>query len=452
MADGWFQPSMRYKTEIFFMGTLFEVEVQMRKRVVITGLGCISPIGNSVSEMWNNLIQGHSGIDFITAFNPAEYKTKIAAEVKGFDSAALFGNKEARRMDRFTQFGLAAALQAIEDARLVINDANRDRIGVVIGSGIGGIATLVENNRILNEKGPMRVSPFMVPMMLADSNPGMVAIQLGLRGPNLAVITACATGNNAIGEASEIIRRGDADVILAGGSEAAIIPLAIAGMSVMGALSSQNDVPQAASRPFDLQRDGFVMGEGAGVVVLESLEFALSRGADILAELDGYGITNDAYHISAPAENGTGAAACMRIALSNAGLDPVDIDYINAHGTSTPMNDKSETAAIKTVFGERAYQIPISSTKSITGHLLGAAGALEAIICVRAMQFGLLPATFNYEVPDPDCDLDYVPNAPRPAAVNRIMSNSFGFGGHNAVIILSHYAKSPESPSASPVR
>jgi 3-oxoacyl-[acyl-carrier-protein] synthase II len=280
----------------------------------------------------------------------------------------------------------------------------------------------------------------MVPMMLVDSNPGMIAIQLGVRGPNLAVVTACATGTNAIGEGTEIIRRGQADVILAGGSEASLLPVAMAGMSVMGALSSRNDDPQAASRPFDLQRDGFVMGEGAGVLVLESLEFAQARGASILAEVVGYGATNDAYHISAPAENGSGAAASMRIALADANLGFQDIDYINAHGTSTNLNDKSETAAIKTVFGEKAYQIPISSTKSMTGHLLGAAGALEAAICVKVIQEGIIPATINYEYPDPDCDLDYVPNTSRRTKVNTIMSNSFGFGGHNAVIILSRHS------------
>ena len=412
----------------------------MRKRVVITGLGCISPLGNNIPSMWSQLIAGKSGVGPVTTYDVSDFKTKIAAEVKGFDSVMMFGSKESRRMDRFTQFGLAAAQEAVENARLIIDDNNRDRIGIVIGSGIGGLATLAENYRILVEKGPSRVSPFMVPMMLVDSNPGMIAIQLGVRGPNLAVVTACATGTNAIGEGTEIIRRGQADVILAGGSEASLLPVAMAGMSVMGALSSRNDDPQAASRPFDLQRDGFVMGEGAGVLVLESLEFAQARGASILAEVVGYGATNDAYHISAPAENGSGAAASMRIALADANLGFQDIDYINAHGTSTNLNDKSETAAIKTVFGEKAYQIPISSTKSMTGHLLGAAGALEAAICVKVIQEGIIPATINYEYPDPDCDLDYVPNTSRRTKVNTIMSNSFGFGGHNAVIILSRHS------------
>jgi 3-oxoacyl-[acyl-carrier-protein] synthase II len=411
----------------------------MHERVVITGLGCISPLGNDIPSMWKNIIAGKSGIGPITTYDASEFKTKIAAEVKDFDGSALFGSREARRLDRFTQFALAAAQQAVKDAGLTIDDSNRDRIGVVIGSGIGGLATLAENMRVLAEKGPSRVSPFLVPMMLIDSSPGMIAIQLGVRGPNFAVVTACATGTNAIGEAACVIRRGQAEVILAGGSEATILPIAMAGMSVMGALSNCNDDPQRASRPFDLLRDGFVMGEGAGVLVLESLDHAKARGANILAEIIGYGATNDAYHVSAPSENGLGAAKCMRMALDDARLSIQDIDYINAHGTSTPLNDKSETAAIKAVFGERAYQLPISSTKSMTGHLLGAAGALEAAICVKVLQEGLLPPTINYENPDPVCDLDYIPNTARRAEVHTIMSNSFGFGGHNAVIILRQF-------------
>jgi 3-oxoacyl-[acyl-carrier-protein] synthase II len=422
------------------------MEVDMRKRVVITGLGCISPLGNDIQTMWGQVIQGKSGVGPITAYDSSEFKTKIAAEVRDFDGAALFGSKESRRMDRFTQFGVAAAQQAVEDAGLIINDGSRDRIGAVIGSGIGGLATLVENVHVLYQKGPSRVSPFLVPMMLVDSNPGMIAIQLGIRGPNLAVVTACATGTNALGEGAEIIRRGQADVILAGGSEATILPIAMAGMAVMGALSSRNDDPQAASRPFDLKRDGFVMGEGAAILVLESLEYAQARGARILAEVSGYGATNDAYHISAPAENGLGAAACMRMALDNAGMDPQEIDYINAHGTSTTLNDKSETSAIKSVFKQRAYHIPVSSTKSMTGHLLGAAGALEAAICVKVLQTGLLPPTINYEYPDPDCDLDYLPNAARQSDVKHVMSNSFGFGGHNAAIILSRFISQNDAP------
>jgi 3-oxoacyl-[acyl-carrier-protein] synthase II len=411
----------------------------MRKRVVVTGLGCVSPVGNELAAMWKNLLAGVSGGGPITLFDVAEVKSKVAAEVKGFDAAALFGSREARRMDRFTQFALAACMQAKDHARLEINDGNRERIGAVIGSGIGGLSTLFENMHTLMTKGAMRVSPFLVPMMLADSAGGIVAISLGLRGPNMAVVTACATGTNAIGEAGEIIRRGAADVVFAGGSEAAITPISIAGLSVMTALTTRNDDPKRASRPFDLQRDGFLMGEGAAALVLESLEHAQQRGAPILAELLGYGTTNDAYHISAPAENGAGAALCMRLALQDAALQPDEIDYINAHGTSTPLNDKSETAAIKAVFGEGAYHLPISSTKSMTGHLMGASGALEAAICVQALQDQMIPPTINYETPDPECDLDYTPNVSRAANLRVAMSNSFGFGGHNATIILGRY-------------
>jgi 3-oxoacyl-[acyl-carrier-protein] synthase II len=411
----------------------------MRKRVVVTGLGCISPLGNDVQTTWENILAGKSGVGPITHYDASEYKTKFAAEVKGFNASQLFGNREARRMDRYTQLAVATTFRAVEDAGLKISDENRDRIGVIIGTGIGGLETLFEQMQIFIDRGPLRVSPFLVPMMLPDSAAGMVAINLGVRGPNLAVVTACATGTNALGEAAEVIRRGQADVMLAGGSEASIIPIAMAGLGVMTALSTFNEDPQRASRPFDLNRDGFVMGEGAAVLVLESLENARSRGARILAELTGYGATNDAYHISAPAENGAGAALCMQMALDDAQLKIDEIGYINAHGTSTQLNDKSETAAIKTVFGETAYQIPVSSTKSMTGHLLGASGALEALFCVKALQDCVLPPTINYETPDPECDLDYVPNQSRPAKVQNIMSNSFGFGGHNATIILSRF-------------
>jgi 3-oxoacyl-[acyl-carrier-protein] synthase II len=417
----------------------------MSNRVVITGLGCISPVGNDVSTMWANVQAGHSGVGHITHYDTSDFKCKIAAEVKDFDAAALFGNREARRMDRFTQFALATAIQAVSNAKLNINGENRDRIGVIIGTGIGGITTLFEQTLVYLERGPQRVSPFTVPMMLPDSAAGMVAIHFGVRGPNMAVVTACATGTNAIGEGSEIIQRGQADVIIAGGSESAIMSIAMAGLGVMTALSTRNDNPQGASRPFDLHRDGFVMGEGAAILILESLEHALNRGAHILAEVIGYGSTNDAFHISAPAENGAGAALCMRLALEHAGLSPGEIDYINAHGTSTPLNDKSETAAIKTVFGEQAYNIPISSTKSVTGHLLGAAGAMEAIIAVKTIEDQVIPPTINYEFPDPDCDLDYVPNISRSATIKRVMSNSFGFGGHNATIILSRFHQTDES-------
>jgi len=409
----------------------------MGRRVVITGLGCISPVGNDVDTTWKNILAGNSGVGEITHFDPAEYRTRFAAEVKGFNGDKLFGQKEARRLDRYAQYALASAIQAVENARLEIKEDNRDRIGVVLGSGIGGMETLDNQMSVFNDRGPMRVSPFLIPMMLPDTGAGSIAIHFGVRGPNMAVVTACATGTNAIGEAKEIILRDDADVMIAGGSEAAIIPIAMAGLNVMGALSTRNDDPQAASRPFDLNRDGFVMGEGSAVLVLEEYKHALNRGVPILAEVRGYGTTNDAFHISAPAINGAGAAICMQACLDDAGLGFEDIDYINAHGTSTFLNDKSETAAIKTVFGEGAYQVPISSTKSMTGHLLGASGALEAMICTKILQDQILPPTINYETPDPECDLDYVPNTARKVEVTHILSNSFGFGGHNASIIVS---------------
>lgn len=413
----------------------------MRKRVVVTGMGCISPLGNDVPTLWQGILAGRSGVGWITHYDASQCKVRIAAEVKDFDGAALFGSREARRMDLFSQYALAAAQQAVRDARLIIDEHNRDRIGVVLGTGIGGMNTLGEQVRIFYQRGPDRVSPFLVPMMLPDTAAAMIAIHFGARGPNLAVVAACASGSNAIGEAAEIIRRGAADVVLAGGTEAAIVPIAMAGLTVMTALSTRNDAPQRASRPFDLHRDGFVMGEGAAVLVLEALEHAQARRVPILAEIRGYGATNDAFHISAPAENGAGAALCMQLALQDAGMDIRQIDYINAHGTSTPLNDKSETAAIKTVFGDLAYRIPVSSTKSMTGHLMGAAGALEAIISILAIQHGYLPPTINYETPDPDCDLDYIPNQGRKMKVQSVMSNSFGFGGHNATLILTRFSE-----------
>ena len=411
----------------------------MRKRVVVTGLGCVSPVGNMVDETWRALIAGKSGAAPITCFDTSRHKTKFAAEVKGFDGAALFGAREARKMGRFTQFAVAATQEALTESGLVINESNCDRVGVLIGSGIGGISVLLDEVETMRERGPDRVSPFLIPMMISDSAPGTIAIRTGARGPNMALATACATGTNAAGEAAAMIRRGAADVMIAGGTEAAIVSVAIAGLNVMGALSARNDSPETASRPFDKNRDGFLMAEGAGVLILESLEHAQARGAKILCEFSGYGTTDDAYHISAPAENGAGAAMSMRLALEDAGLAVTDVDYINAHGTSTPLNDKSETAAIKNVFGERAYAVPVSSTKSMTGHLLGASGALEAVVCVRIFRENILPPTINYETPDPACDLDYVPNQARPASPNHIMSNSFGFGGHNATLILSRF-------------
>jgi 3-oxoacyl-[acyl-carrier-protein] synthase II len=412
----------------------------MRRRVVVTGLGCVSPVGNNVNETWEALLAGKSGAAPITQFDASNHKTRFAAEVKGFDATALFGAREARKMDRFTQFAAAATLEALQHASLTIDESNRDRVGILIGSGIGGITTLLEQVEVMRERGPDRVSPFLIPMMISDSAAGMIAIRIGARGPNMALATACASGTNALGEAAETIRRGAADVMIAGGSEAAIAPVAMAGMNVMGALSTRNDAPQQASRPFDKDRDGFLMGEGAGILILEALETAQARGARILCEYTGYGTSDDAHHISAPAENGAGAAISMSLALKDAGLKVEDIGYINAHGTSTPLNDKSETAAIKTVFGEHAYNVPVSSTKSMTGHLLGASGALEGIVCVQVLQKDILPATINYTTPDPECDLDYVPNQPRAGRPDHIMSNSFGFGGHNATLILSRFA------------
>jgi len=411
----------------------------MSRRVVITGLGAVTPLGNDVPTTWSNVIAGRSGAGPITQFEASAYKTRFACEVKDFDIAPLVGKKEARRMDRFAQFAVSSAKQAIDDSGLSVTPESSWRMGVYIGTGIGGIGTLEEETRQLIAKGPDRVSPFMVPMMLPDTAAAQVAIQFGLRGPNMAVVTACASGNNAIGEAVECIRRDAADVMLTGGAEAAIIPISIAGFANMTAISSRNDAPQRASRPFDKERDGFVVGEGAAVLVLEELEHARARGAKIYGEVIGYGSTADAHHITAPEETGAGAAQAMRAALKQAGLQPDQIDYINAHGTSTPLNDKSETAAIKTVLGEAAYRIPISSTKSMTGHLLGAAGAIEAVFCAKVIEEGIIPPTINYEHPDPKCDLDYVPNSARQKQVNVVMSNSFGFGGHNAVVIFSRY-------------
>ncbi len=411
----------------------------MEKRVVVTGLGCVSPLGLNVSETWSALLAGKSGAGPITRFDASQHKTRFAAEVKGFDPVALFGAREARKMDRFAQFSIAAANEALEQSGLKIDESNRDRVGVLVGTGIGGIATMLDNYETLKDRGPDRVSPFLIPMMISDSASGIMAIRYGARGPNMALATACATGTNALGEAFAMIQRGSADAMIVGSSEAAIVSLAMAGMNVMTALSTRNDDPECASRPFDKDRDGFVMGEGAAILILESLESAQARGARIICEFSGYGTSDDAHHISAPAEDGAGAALSMRNALEDAGLTINDIDYINAHGTSTPLNDKSETAAIKSVFDERAYQIPISSTKSMTGHLLGASGSLEAVICAKVLTENILPATINYETPDPLCDLDYVPNTPRKASPKHVMSNSFGFGGHNATLVMSRF-------------
>jgi 3-oxoacyl-[acyl-carrier-protein] synthase II len=411
----------------------------MRKRVVVTGTGCISPVGHTVLETWQAMLAGHSGAGPITHFDASNHKTKFAAEVKDFDPVSMFGSKDARRLDRFAQFALAATREALQQSGLSIDENNRDRVGILIGSGIGGITTLLEQYEVMRERGADRVNPFLIPMMISDGAAGAIAIQIGARGPNMSIATACATGSNAMGEAAEMIRRGVADVMIAGGAEAAITTLSMAAMNVMTALSTRNDEPQKASRPFDKHRDGFVMGEGAGILILESLEHAQARGATILCELTGYGTSDDAHHISAPAEDGAGARIAISLALQNAELEPAAIGYINAHGTSTQLNDKAETAAIKAVFGEQAYNVPISSTKSMIGHLLGASGAIEAVVCVQVLREKMLPPTINYETPDPVCDLDYVPNQARPASPSHAMSNSFGFGGHNATLILSRF-------------
>ena len=412
----------------------------MTHRVVVTGLGTINPLGNDVATSWQNAIAGKSGVGRITHFDPSTHKVQIAAEVKGFDPAEHFGSRDARRLDRYSQLALVAARQAIADAGWQLDHMERDRVGVIIGSGIGGASTFARDVLVYEKRGPARVSPFLVPMMLADTAPGLVAIEFGLRGPNFAVVSACASGTNAVGEAFHVIRRGDADAMLVGGADAVIIPVAMAGLEVMTALSKRNDDPEHASRPFDAKRDGFVMGEGATFLALETLEHAQARGATILAEVVGYGSTNDAFHITAPDAEGAGAALCMQNALRSAGLEPQQISYINAHGTSTRLNDKSETAAIKAVFGDYAYRLPVSSTKSMTGHLLGGAGALEAMFSVLAIRDGIIPPTINYEFPDPECDLDYVPNEARRADLNFVLSNSFGFGGHNASIIFGKFS------------
>jgi 3-oxoacyl-[acyl-carrier-protein] synthase II len=408
-------------------------------------MGCVSPLGNSVKTTWEKIIGGKSGVGPITLFDTDGFKTSIAGEVKNFDPETSLGRKMARRTDRFTQFALEATSQALQQSNLEITDGNRDRVGVVIGTGIGGVSTVLAGTERYLEKGPRWVNPHMVPMMLPDSSSGYIAIKFGLRGPNMAIVTACASGANAIGEAAEMIRRGAADAMVAGGAEAAIVPVALAGFNVMDAVSKRNDDPEGASRPFDLNRDGFVIGEGGATLILESFEHAQARGATILAELQGYSATNDAFHVTAPAPSGAGAAMCMDLALKNADVEPKNIDYINAHGTSTPLNDPSETAAIKEVFGEFAYKIPISSTKSMTGHLLGAAGAIEAIFSIKVMEEGVIPPTINQETPDPACDLDYVPNEARKGEVGMVMSNSFGFGGHNACLVISKVDESAGS-------
>ncbi|GGJ07983.1 3-oxoacyl-[acyl-carrier-protein] synthase 2 [Alicyclobacillus cellulosilyticus] len=411
----------------------------MSRRVVVTGMGVVTPIGNDVPTFWENLVRGVSGISYITSFDASDYPTRFAGEVRDFDPSLYMDRKDVRRFDRFTQFAIAAASQAIQDAGLKITPENAERVGVYIGSGIGGIHTLLENYRTLLERGPRRVSPSVVPMMIANIASGQVSILFGAKGPNSAPVSACATSTHAIGDAFKIIQRGAADVMIAGGAESAIVDLALAGFCNAKALSTRNDDPQRASRPFDKDRDGFVMSEGAGVVILESLEHALARGARIYAEIAGYGMSGDAYHVVAPDPEGSGAYRAMRDALLDAGVTPQDVAYINAHGTSTDIGDKHETLAIKRLFGEHAYRLAISSNKSMLGHLLGAAGGVEAIATVKTIAESVVPPTINYETPDPECDLDYVPNAARRMDVPVAMSNSFGFGGHNACIVFKRY-------------
>jgi 3-oxoacyl-[acyl-carrier-protein] synthase II len=411
----------------------------MKRRVVITGLGAVTPLGDDVPTMWEALLAGRSGIGPITSFDASGMDVRIAGEVKNFDPVALFGRRVARRNDRFTLFTLEAARQAIADAGLAFGDGLRRTTGVLIGTAIGGILTLLENYDVLRASGPHRVSPFMAPMMMPNAASATVAITYGLRGPNICVASACATGSHALGEAAEVIRRGHAEVMICGGSEAVIAPLSLSSFKNMGAVSTRNDEPQRASRPFDAERDGFVMGEGAGVLVLENLAHARRRGGHIYAELIGYGATADAAHITAPDEEGAGAARAMALALHDAGLAPEAVDYINAHGTSTPLNDRTETRAIRTVFGSHADRVAVSSTKSMMGHLMGAAGAVEAIACLQSLETGWVHPTINYEHPDPECDLDYVPNQARRMELNVALSNSFGFGGHNGCLIFQRW-------------
>ena len=408
----------------------------MANRVVITGLGVISPVGTGLESFWNALINGVSGIGQVSRFDADAYSTRIAGEVRDFEPGNYLDRKEAKRMDRFAQFAVATSKMAINDAGLSLDNEDRDQIGVIIGSGIGGMGTYEEQCRILVEKGPNRVSPFFVPMMISNMASGQVSIFLGTRGPNTTVVTACASGTHAIGEAFKTIQRGGAEVMITGGTESAITPLTFAGFCSMRAMSTRNAEPQRASRPFDAQRDGFVLGEGCGIIILENLEHAVARGAKIYAEVTGYGASADAFHITAPAPEGVGAVLAMQRALNDGGVAPEEIDYINAHGTSTDLNDKLETTAIKTVFGKHAYQLAVSSTKSMTGHLLGAAGAVEIVAAALTVRDGIIPPTINYEDPDPDCDLDYVPNQSRKAAVKMVLSNSFGFGGQNGTLII----------------
>lgn len=412
----------------------------MKHRAVITGMGVVSPVGNHLDEFWNNLIEGKSGIGLLTRFDTADLPTKVAGEVKNFEPTEWINKKESRHMDRFAQFAIAAAKMALQDSGLDLEKVDKERAGAVMGCGIGGVTTFEEQKEVLMSKGSGRVTPFFVPMLISNMAAGHLSIEFGFQGSSMTIVTACASATNAIGEALRIIQRGEADVVLCGGTEAPITSLAFAGFCAAKTMSTEKENPKQACRPFDKRRSGFVMGEGAGVLVLESLEHAEARGAHIYAELAGYGSTSDAYHITTPVPGGAGAARAMRLALKDAGVSVEDVDYINAHGTSTGPNDSTETAAIKTVFGSYAPKLAISSTKSMTGHLMGAAGAIEAIICALSIERGAIPPTTNYGEPDPECDLDYVPNIARKQEVNVAMSNSLGFGGHNATIVLKKFA------------
>jgi 3-oxoacyl-[acyl-carrier-protein] synthase II len=408
----------------------------VRRRVVVTGLGAITPLGNSAAATWDGFVAGRSGIRRISNFDPSPFAVQIGGEIRDFDPLDWVDRKDARRMDRNTQFAVAAARQAVEDARLRIDATNAESVGVVIGSAIGGVKTLLDQQKVLDERGPTRVSPFFLQNLIPDTASGQVAIELGAKGPNMAVVSACATGGHALGEAAETIARGDAEVVIAGGTEAALVPLVLAGFIVMRALATNNDCPEGASRPFDRTRQGFVMSEGAGIMVLEDLAHARRRDARIYAEMVGYGSSNDAYDLAAPADQGEGVARAIRMSLRKANLCAEAVDYVNAHGTGTPLNDKFETAAVKAAFGDHAYRLAMTSTKSMTGHMMGAAGAIEGMACVLAIVNGIIPPTINYRYPDPECDLDYVPNEARHASVSVAMSNSMGLGGHNSSIIF----------------
>ena len=412
-----------------------------QRRVVFTGMGMLTPLGQDTPTTWANLLAGKSGIDYIKLFDATPHETKFAGEVKNFDPLNYIPRKDAHRMDRFAQLAVAASHEALKSSGLQISSANDDNIGVVIGSGIGGLTTLYEQTKILVEKGPSRVSPFLAPMMISDIAAAQVSISLGVKGPNFCTTSACSSGSDAIGAAFELIRHGDVDVMICGGTEAIINPVGVSAFNALRALSTRNDAPQQASRPFDAQRDGFIISEGATVLILESLEHARSRGAKIMGEIIGYGATSDAFHVTQPLENGEGAAKAMEAAIKKAGIANTEIEYINAHGTSTPLNDRMETKAIKSVFGDYAKKVPISSTKSMLGHMIGAAGAVEAAICLLTIRDGIIPPTINYTYPDPDCDLDYVPNTARKAKVRTALSNSFGFGGHNSVLIVREYTE-----------